>query len=76
MSQLLVVGLLAAGSWYTLNSLRTFPKELLLSHLLKPMVVVGFFLPRTGGRLPNSLRGVIISNALYYTVLSLTAIIG
>ena len=42
-SQLVVVGLLAAGSWYTLNSLRTFPKYLVLSHLLKPMVVVGFF---------------------------------
>jgi len=49
-SQLVWVGLLAAGSWYTLNSLR--------------------------GRLPNNLRGIIVFNALYYTVLSLTAIIG
>jgi len=49
-SQLVVVGLLAAGSWYTLNSLR--------------------------GRLPNNLRVIIVSSAIYYTVLSLTAIIG
>jgi hypothetical protein len=42
-SQLVLVGLVAAASWYTLNSLRTFPKELLLFHLLKPMVVVFFF---------------------------------
>jgi len=49
-SQLVVVGLLAAGSWYTLNSMR--------------------------GRLPSGLRGLIVSYALYYTLLSLIAIIG
>jgi hypothetical protein len=40
------------------------------------LTVVAFFFPRTGGRLPSSLRGVIIANAVYYTFLSLTAIIG
>jgi hypothetical protein len=74
--QLALVGLLAAGSWYTVTSLRTFPNASLLSYPLKPMVVVAFFLPRTGGRLPNNLRGVIVSNAIYFTLLSLTAVIG
>jgi len=48
--QLILVGLLAAASWYALESMR--------------------------GRLPTHLRGIIASGAIYYTMLSIAALIG
>ncbi len=35
-----------------------------------------FFLHRSGGHLPPGLRSIIVFGAMYYTLLSITALIG
>jgi hypothetical protein len=67
-AQLLLCGLIAAGSFYTLKGMRTSQSKAPSS----PRADVY----RTGGRLPQHLKGVIFANAIYYSILTIAALVG
>jgi len=70
-AQLLLCGLIAAGSFYTLRGMRMSQPSLVVF-----LLELTNILYLTGGRLPQHLKGIVLANGIYYSILTVAALVG